>query len=131
MMNYGLAQMDTTFVDPASELEAQGLILVERKSNLIVPRPTEKFYNELEESLKSSEFQTSDLVKAVGTIISKYEPTDMEMYSIYMLVALANDGRWVQGLDKRINPAVMLREDDTLNRIIRELESKTETVKIL
>ncbi|MFQ5941895.1 MAG: hypothetical protein ACE5KA_09390 [Nitrososphaerales archaeon] len=105
-----LVRVDTSVTDPIAELEAKGLIWTERDSKSIVPRPTVKFYKELEELSKSGEFDTCDLPKAVYRIMSKYEPSDAEGYSIYMLMALANSSEPVEWDDNLINPSMMLNE---------------------
>lgn len=122
--DYAIIEIDTTLTDPLAELEVQGLILSEKekedRDTLLLPRPTDKFYRELEELLEASEFQSLDLGHLVRRIIAKYEPSDVDMYTIYMLMAMANYYRWIECSDKCINPALMLSGDKTLQRIITE-----------
>ena len=125
--DYGISNIDTALIDPLSELQVQGLIVTEKKLQVLVPRPTEKFYTELEQLLKTSEFQFLDLDYMVRRIIAKYEPVDVEMYSVYLLVAMANCDRWIRSSDKPINPAMILRADNTLQRIIAEYNVEIET----
>ncbi|MFQ5970584.1 MAG: hypothetical protein ACE5J2_08850 [Nitrososphaerales archaeon] len=121
-----LLKIDTTVTDPLAELEAIGLISTEKGSNNIVPRPTAKFYKELEELSKVGEFRPCDLVSAVHRIISRYEPVDAEIYSFYMLIALANSSEWIHWADRSINPAAILDESGvtSLIELISCAESK-------
>lgn len=103
-----LVKIDTSFIDPLSELEAHGLVCLKRHADAIVPVPTQKFYIELEELLNSTEFECPDLVDAVHRIVSRYEPIDDDVYSLYMLMAMANNPRSISFRGKCINPAIVL-----------------------
>jgi hypothetical protein len=104
-----VVMLDTSTMNPIAELEANGLIWIEKESNSLVPRPTPKFCRELEE-LSINESESCDLVGAVHKIISRYEPVDTEIYSIYMLMALANSSEKVEWAGKCIDPAAVLTE---------------------
>lgn len=111
-----VVMLDTSTTNPIAELEANGLIWIEKESNNIVPRPTQKFCRELEE-LSSNESEPCDLVGAVHKIISKYEPVDTEIYSIYMLMALANSSEKMEWGGKSIDPAAVLTESGVTSLI--------------
>jgi hypothetical protein len=111
-----VVMLDTSTTNPIAELEANGLIWIEKESDSIVPRPTLKFCRELEE-LSINESESCDLVGAVHRIISRYEPVDTEIYSIYMLMALANSSDQIQWGGKIIDLAAVLSESGVTSLI--------------
>jgi hypothetical protein len=112
-----VVMLDTSTTNPLAELEANGLIQIENESDNIVPRPTQKFCREFEEFSKSNASESCDLVGAVHRIMSRYEPVDTEIYSIYMLMALANSSERVQWGGKSIDLAAVLRESGVTSLI--------------